>query len=78
MSIVAILLCVLVMAFTFYIYKLYREAEERSRFSEYRKNAIDWAEKDYTSNHRYRILFTKGIKAYIKDGRVVLESQSKL
>jgi hypothetical protein len=61
-----------------YIYKLYREAEERSRFSEYRKNAIDWAEKDYTSNHRYRILFTKGIKAYIKDGRVVLESQSKL
>ena len=74
----AMMLCILIMAFSFYLYKLYKEAEEKSRISDYRKNAIDWAENDYTSNHTYRLLFTKGLKAYIKNGKVVLSSQSKL
>lgn len=75
--VVAVLLSVIVIFLVIFI-SIGNEVKRKAKINDYVKNAIDGVEKDFTSNHNYNLVYTKGIKAVKENGQVKLYSQSKL
>jgi len=65
--VVAVLLSVIVM-FLVMLVSIRNEVKRKAKINDYVKNAIDGVEKDFTSNHKYNLIYTKGIKA-VKEKR---------
>ena len=74
---VAILLSIVVIFLVMFI-SIGNEVKRKAKIDDYVKNAIDGVEKDFISNYNYNLVYTKGIKAVEKNGKVELYSQSKL
>jgi len=75
--VVAILISVIFM-FIVMLISIHNEVKRKSKIDDYIKNAIDGIEKDFTSNLKYNLIYTRGIKAVKKNQKIKLYSQSKL
>ena len=66
------------LSFAISLYRFKKEMKKKMQYQDFIKDAEDGIFNDFASNYNYAHASTKGVAIYKKEGKYIIQSQSKL